>query len=671
VNPPDAGAPAGPPAGWRRLLFPERWPPAFHGAIALTLATFLAYAGALDAPFIGDERVAIRSPAGTGWPVTDLSLALNHALGGPGVRGYHATNLGIHLAAGLFLFGILGRTLARGRGDAGDRGTVLMAAAGALLWLLHPALTAAVVPIGQRGPLLGGLFLFLALYAFVRATEAGAARGWRWLSPPVVATGMAANEVMIAAPILILLHDRTFIAGSLRAAWQQRGWLHLGLAAPWILPIALLARGRPGAGGGGFWSGIGPAELLAEHGRAAILYLKLALWPHPLVFDYGIPEVSAGVWPLAALALLGLGAGWALWRRPVSGYLGVWFLAALAAGSCLASPATGVVSEHRMYVPLAAVAAAMMVAALRLPRRLGLLALAMVAAGLGLATRQRSAVYGSALSLWSDTVTRAPSNARAHHQLGNALAAAGRLDDAVARYEAARGLAPGEAAIPIDLAGVLLQLGRVGEAAEEYRAALQRAPQSAGARVGLAAAMVRLGRMEEAAVHYEEATRLGVNAAEGRRLFGRALAEVGRIDEALVYLEEAVELEPADAGARVVLGMVLSAAGRPAEGLRHLLEAVQVQPEDPGAHYALGDALLDEHRPAEALLHYETALRLQPGRAAALHASMGDALGRLGRAEDAIRSYETALRLNPDQAQVRESLARIRAAAERHGGRRQ
>jgi tetratricopeptide (TPR) repeat protein len=115
--------------------------------------------------------------------------------------------------------------------------------------------------------------------------------------------------------------------------------------------------------------------------------------------------------------------------------------------------------------------------------------------------------------------------------------------------------------------------------------------------------------------------------------------------------------------------MVLSALGRPIEGQRHFVEAGQCDPDDAGAHFALGDALLEDHRPAEALSHYEAALRLQPERAAALHASMGDALSRLGRPAEAIRNYETALRLNPDNDRARENLARIRAAAERHGGR--
>jgi hypothetical protein len=57
-----------------------------------------------------------------GRPLVNLSFALNYALGGLDVRGYHLFNVGIHLLAALILFGIVRRTLglptARGESPA-------------------------------------------------------------------------------------------------------------------------------------------------------------------------------------------------------------------------------------------------------------------------------------------------------------------------------------------------------------------------------------------------------------------------------------------------------------------------------------------------------------------------------------------------------------------------
>ncbi len=55
---------------------------------------------------------------------------------------------------------------------------------------------------------------------------------------------MASKEVMITAPVVVLLYERTFVAGSLRRALRQSWPLYAGLALGWVLLLAL-NRGRP------------------------------------------------------------------------------------------------------------------------------------------------------------------------------------------------------------------------------------------------------------------------------------------------------------------------------------------------------------------------------------------------------------------------------------------
>lgn len=95
----------------------------------LLAAGIIAYHNSLAGPFVFDDNLAIVQnpyirhlwPIGEAmrWnpestvsarPIISLSLAFNYALGGLNVRGYHLFNLGVHLAAGLFLFGVLRRT---------------------------------------------------------------------------------------------------------------------------------------------------------------------------------------------------------------------------------------------------------------------------------------------------------------------------------------------------------------------------------------------------------------------------------------------------------------------------------------------------------------------------------------------------------------------------------
>ena len=69
-------------------------------------------------------------------PLTSFTLALNYALGGLAVEGYHLVNIAVHILCGLFLYGVVRRLL--GQIDALAPRASGLALASALLWLVHP-----------------------------------------------------------------------------------------------------------------------------------------------------------------------------------------------------------------------------------------------------------------------------------------------------------------------------------------------------------------------------------------------------------------------------------------------------------------------------------------------------------------------------------------------------
>ncbi len=86
----------------------------------------------LSPPHGGDITVTAR-------PVPNLTLAINHALGGYDVWGYHALNLAVHILAGLTLLGIVRRTLLLPRFRDRFRTTAdELSLAVAILWVVHP-----------------------------------------------------------------------------------------------------------------------------------------------------------------------------------------------------------------------------------------------------------------------------------------------------------------------------------------------------------------------------------------------------------------------------------------------------------------------------------------------------------------------------------------------------
>jgi protein O-mannosyl-transferase len=178
-----------------------------------------------------------------GRPVVNLSLALNYALGGSNVWGYHALNLAIHIIlAGLTLFGVVRRTLLRpALRERFSPSAARLALVVAVLWTAHPLQTEAVTYVSQRCESLMGLFYLLTLYCFVRGADSQRCGWWFTLSVVACLLGMATKEVMVTAPLLVLLYDRTFVTGSFRKAWTRHRRLYLSLAGTWLLLGYLMA----------------------------------------------------------------------------------------------------------------------------------------------------------------------------------------------------------------------------------------------------------------------------------------------------------------------------------------------------------------------------------------------------------------------------------------------
>lgn len=598
----------------------------------LVLLTVAAYSNTFRAPFFFDDRPAIlknptirhlwpvwdllQPPVSgvSGRPVVNLSLALNYAVGGTSVLGYHLTNLAIHLFAGLALFGIVRRTLRspaliglRKACPAGanpaDTSTVpALAITG--IWLLHPLQTETVTCIVQRTESLVSLFYLLTLYCFIRGAESPAAIApgkqavnpsrdstnqvvWHSLAVMACLLGMASKEVMVSVPLMALLYDRTFLSGSFREAWHRHGRTYLFLASTWLL-LACLVLNEGGSRGhaAGFGLGVTWWAYALTQCEAVTHYLRLAIWPYPLVVDYGgeIVHSMASVLPQALfLSALLVAAIYALGRWPVAGFLGVWFFAILAPSSSVVPLVSQTMAEHRMYLPLAAVVAGAVLGIHVFARRGSPWIFCVLMLALGLSTYRRNQDYRSEVSIWSNTVSRRPANLRARNELANALEDEGRHAEAITQYEAAIQLAPDDPGSHYNLALGLSRTGRTDEAVGQYLEALHINPSFAEAHSSLGNALVALGRIEQGISHYQEAIRLKPTYAEAHYNLGVAFFQAGQLDKSRVCFEAAIRLNPEYAEAHNNLGSTLFLLGKRDEAITEYEEALRLAPGFPDA----------------------------------------------------------------------------------------
>jgi Flp pilus assembly protein TadD len=583
--------------------------------VAVLAATVLAYLPALSAPFVMDDESAIAEsssaralvPAGSpvaGRPVARATLTANYALNallgvdqrrdpdGPRKAiGYRLLNLLFHIFTGALLFGLI-RRAAREQSIAADWRAIAdpLAAVVCTLWLLHPIQSEAINYVVQRTEILASLFYVATLYASLRAWDApaGASR-FRWYAAAILACvlGVASKEIVITAPLAVVLYDRAFRLASwsaVRRPGNGRGWLYLALASACVATFVLVAAGARGntAGVGGpmTWYGY-----LYTQGWAIAHYLRLVIWPNALVIDYGEKLVTGARGIPGAIVVALLAAGTLLaWRRlPKFGwlaFLGAEFFLLLAPSSSFVPIRTEVAAERRIYLALANVLVLAVVGAEWLrrryfksvaPLRIGLAA-AGVAVALAVGTAFRSHTYSSAELLWRDAAAKIPENPRANANLGYALARERPPKFAEAETVLRRAIAQDSTCHHgcDQLASVMGAQGRYPEAVGLLQRALAFDPNDAQAEGRLALDLMKMDQFDQAIVHLE---RLAAAHPSEHLLMVLGVADLAmqRQQRAMTAFQTAAQMSPDNPEVQR-LGSSLFSAGRSEDALPFLRE---------------------------------------------------------------------------------------------------
>jgi tetratricopeptide (TPR) repeat protein len=516
-----------------------------------------------------------------------------------------------------------------------------LALAVAVLWVVHPLQTQSVTYIYQRYESLMGLFILLTLYSFIRAQTAARANRWYAASAACCLLAVASKEAAAATPLLVLWYDRALVASSWREIVRRRWAYYAALAGAWVVLAALMLGQADKLAGAGVLvvKNVTPLQYAMSQPGVIAHYLRLCFWPTGLCLDYGWPVadmLAAILPPLSLIAAISALTVWAVFRRAEWSFVGAWFFLILAPTSSV-FPLGDLAFEHRMYLPLAAVVVGVVIGGYAVGRRIvgwwrispsalqvtgGALAL-IASVALGVLTFQRNADYQSALSIWEDTVAKAPRNVRARYSLGATLAMGGQLDEAVAQYQQALEIEPDNAVTHNNLGLALRARGQWDEALAHFRKAVEVRPDFAAAHVNLGAAMIRCGQVDAAIAEYRTALQFSPDNLAAHSGLGIALMQQGQIDEAIVHYEKAVEIRP---------------------DIAHV-------------HYDLGDALEQRSRLDEAVIEFQQALKITPDYAEA-HNSLAITLAERGRIDEAIPYFRRAVEIKPDFVEARANLAR-------------
>ncbi len=407
-------------------------------------------------------------------PVTALSFLLDRTIAGQNPVFYHAVNLALHLAAVWLLFEALSRLLP-------ERAAFV----GSLVFAVHPVQAEAVNYIFARSTLLDTVLCLVALVLWVH--------GRYWWAVLAFAAALLAKEECVAFPAFLLLLNYAQakppappwrpIAAMVGVAFAAGAWVYLEVLR------------TPGAMAGP-QAGISAASYLLTQGFVILRYLWLLVLPVGFNVDSDIPRLV--MWQ-GIVCWLVIGALVAVaWRRRE----GIWFVAGLVLllPSSSIFAAQDLAADRRMYLPMIAFAACLGLVLARVGWPV-VACLAMVLVGLSV---QRTLVWRTEQSLWSDAAAKSPRKIRTKLQLARAVAPRQALD----LIRQARELAPDDPRVATEAGRVYLELGQPARALSEFGRALALTPNDAAALNNRGAALLALGQRDAARADFERALKI-------------------------------------------------------------------------------------------------------------------------------------------------------------------
>jgi tetratricopeptide (TPR) repeat protein len=527
----------------------------------ITILGLLAYSNTFDVPFHFDDRLIIvenpiirdlshffrPSEADSIRPFDTypsfksryaalLSFALNYKAHGLGVRGYHITNLAVHILNGILIYLMVVLTfktpsLNNSPLKNSSRPIALLAS---LLFVSHPVQTQTVTYIVQRFASMATMFYLLSLVMYIkwrlRITEHQSSRFLSLLlylfSLLSAILAIKTKEIAFTLPVAVALHEFMFFSGK-----AKRRLLNLIplLLTMLIIPLTLINIDKPigemigDVGESTKISNISRFDYLLTESRVMVTYIRLLLFPinQNLYYDYPvyhslveIPVLLSCIF-ISSIFILGVYMLRRSRTREETGRLvafGIlWFFITLSVESSFIP--LHPIYEHRLYLPSVGFFPALAASAFLFYKKLknpkmqkaASCALILVLLVLSCATYARNTVWRSETSLWEDTAGKSPEHALVQNNLGLAYWSKGMLDKAIDRFLISVRLKPDYATAHNNLGNAYEAKGLTGKAIGHYLEALSLKPELAEPHFNLGVICLKKGLRNDARQEFEKA----------------------------------------------------------------------------------------------------------------------------------------------------------------------
>jgi protein O-mannosyl-transferase len=571
-------------------------------------------------------------------PLTWLSLQLDAALWGGYPFGFHATNLLLHTANVLLLFGWLWRLTGR----------IWPSTVVAALFAVHPLHVESVAWISERKDVLSTFFWMLGIHAYVSYVQRpGSGRYLRVVLCLIL--GLLSKPMLVTFPCVLFLLDywplgRLDRHSAGRLIMEKLPLLAFAAASAYVTVEAQqwvtqsLTR-------------YSFAVRLENACLSYIQYLGMTFWPLKLAFYYPHPGSSIATQAaLAAAALLIAISILSVQLAARAPYLPVgwfWYLGTLVPVIGIVQVGGQAMADRYTYVPLIGIfivlawGACDLAVRFSVPLRVPIQVAIVLIAACVVLTWQQVGYWKNGETMLRHTIDVTTDNYRAHSNLAQHLIDRGKHSDARRELLEALKIKPDEAIACYHMGLLDVRERNFRSARDWFEKAIGSRPQFIEAHIELARTFMRLKQKQEGMVEFEKALAIDPLSPRAHQALAVELVEEGKLEEAKRHLLEVMQVSGRDPKSKMMLALVDDRLGQFAEAAALYADVIQAVPRDAEAYYQLARVRLHENRPVEAIRPAAEAVKLQSD-SAVYRAGLAYARARNGDAAGADKEYAAA-----------------------------
>ncbi|MBN1872331.1 MAG: tetratricopeptide repeat protein [Candidatus Omnitrophica bacterium] len=571
-------------------------------------------------------------------PLQILSYMIGYSLYGLDVRGYHISNVLLHIFVGAAVYWLIMLLF-------NDRTLSFFAAA---MYVAHPLHTGAVAYISGRADPMVFLCVLLSFIFYIKHTRSKGTRLYYGLSLLFFVFALLSKEVALVFALLLLLYH---------AAFKERINIRLFIPIVIITFLYIAARLTVFSHFVSYSADTTTSAFQRMPGFfvALVNYLVLLVSPVYLKIDYGNvlfgvthPKVIVGM-SMAVLAIFyafrSRGS-----NRLVFFSIG-WFFITLGPSSNIYF-INSYMAEHWLYMP--SMGFCLLVSGLFLHiyrnarlRKISVAFFLLMVLMYGHLTVVQNGHWRDPLAFYKKILCFNPDLGSAYNGLGLAYQEKGLQKDAGDMFKRAIQKDPGDAVGYINLALIYHDLGRDGEAISLLKRAIVVNPTYAKGYNNLAMIYHGLGRNEEAKAFYESAITLNPNYSKAYYNLANLHYDMGDKEKSISLYKESIRLDPEYHKSYFNLGLAYQDLGNIEEAETFYKKAIFYRKDYVNAYLNLASLYQENGRNEEALELYQRAIGISPDFEQ-LYYNLGNAYRQLGRNSEAISSYNKAIDLKED-----------------------